>query len=255
MTDEIRVERSGGVAELVLNRPGKMNAVTPPMAAAIDRACREFDADDEVRAVLLRGEGERAFCAGSDLNSLAEYPTPWKFRNRTEYATSVRNLRKPVVAALHGWVLGGGAEMALSADIRVMARGARVGFPEVKRGWVGSGGASQMLPRLIGYGQTMRLLLTGEPIDAAECLRLGLVEQVVENGREVETARAICAAIAGYSPVAVESVKAAVRMALNATLSAGIAYENEMNVLCFSAGDHMEGIKAFRDKREASFKA
>ena len=97
----------------------------------------------------------------------------------------MRNLRKPVVAALHGWVLGGGAEMALAADIRVAGRSARIGFPEVQRGWVGGGGASQMLPRLVGYGQAMRLLLIGEPVEAEEAFRLGLVEFLVEDG-EVE---------------------------------------------------------------------
>lgn len=253
MTDEIQVEREGAVAELVLNRPRKLNAVTPAMAAEIERLAREFDRDDSVHAILLRGAGDKAFCAGSDLNALAEYATAWKFRNRIEYATAIRNMRKPVVAALHGWVLGGGAEMALSADIRIMARSAKLGFPEVTRGWVGGGGASQMLPRLIGYGQAMKLLLSGEPIDASEALRLGIVEEVVEDGGEVERARALCRLFASYSPVAVEAVKAAVRMSMNATLSAGIAYENEMNVLCFSAGDHMEGINAFREKREAAF--
>ncbi len=111
-----------------------------------------------------------------------------------------------------------------------------------------------MLPRLVGYGQAMKLLLTGDPIDAAEAHRLGLVEYLVDDTAVVDQARAIAAKLAGFSPVAVESVKAAVRMALSATLSAGIRYENEMNTLCFSAGDHMEGIRAFREKRDAEFK-
>jgi enoyl-CoA hydratase len=254
MTDEIRIVRNGFVAEIILDRPNKLNAVTPAMAAAIEWHCRELDRDDGVRAVLLRGSGERAFCAGSDLNALAEYPTSWKFRNRVEYATAVRDMRKPVVAALHGWVLGGGAEMALSADLRVMGRGARLGFPEVKRGWVGGGGASQMLPRLIGYGQAMRLLMLGEPIDAAEAMRLGLVEFLVDDDKVEAEARAICRTLAGYSPVAVETVRASVRMALQSSLAAGIRYENEMNTLCFAAGDHVEGIRAFQEKREAEFK-
>ena len=110
-----------------------------------------------------------------------------------------------------------------------------------------------MLPRLIGYGQAMKLLLGGEPIDAAEALRLGIIEELVEDGEELGRARALCRAFAGHSPVAVESVKAAVRMSMNATLGAGITYENEMNALCFAAGDHMEGINAFREKRDASF--
>lgn len=254
MTDDVRIVKDDLIAEIILDRPQKMNAVTPAMAAAIERHCQELDRDDNVRVVLLRGAGEGAFCAGSDLNTLAEYPALWKFRNRVEYATAVRNLRKPVVAALHGWVLGGGAEMALAADIRVMGRGARLGFPEVTRGWVGGGGASQMLPRLIGYGQAMRLLLLGEPIDAAEAMRLGIVEFLVDDAEVEIRARAICRTIAGYSPVAVESVKAAVRMALQSDMPSGIRYENEMNTLCFAAGDHMKGIRAFQEKHQGKHK-
>jgi len=254
MDNEVLLKKDGFVAEIVLNRPAKLNAVTPAMAATLEDLCRKLDRDDEVRAILIRGAGERAFCAGSDLNALADYPTAWKFRNRIEYATVLRDMRKPVVAALHGWVLGGGAELALSADLRVMGRGAKFGFPEVTRGWVGGGGASQMLPRLIGYGQAMRLLLTGDPIEAEEAHRLGIVEYLVEDAAVEETARALCRKLAGYSAVAVESVKASVRMALTSTLPAGIRYENEMNTLCFSAGDHMEGIRAFQQKRDAEFK-
>ncbi len=254
MEDDVLFSKEGGVAEIVLNRPAKLNAVTPAMSATIERLCREIDSDDAIRAVLVRGAGERAFCAGSDLNALAEYPTVWKFRNRLEYSTFVRDLRKPVVAALHGWVLGGGAELALAADLRVMGRGARLGFPEVQRGWVGGGGASQLLPRLIGYGQAMRLLLTGDPIDAEEAHRLGLVEYLVENADLEETARGLARKLAAFSPVAVEAVKASVRMALTSPLPAGLKYENEMNALCFAAGDHMEGIRAFQQKREAEFK-
>ncbi|WP_315833687.1 enoyl-CoA hydratase/isomerase family protein [Bradyrhizobium prioriisuperbiae] len=254
MEDEVLLKQDGAVAEIILNRPAKMNAVTPEMSAAIEQFCRDLDRDDSVRVVLVRGAGERAFCAGSDLNALAEYPTAWKFRNRREYATFVRDMRKPVVAALHGWVLGGGAEMALSADIRVMGRSARLGFPEVQRGWVGGGGASQLLPRLIGYGQAMRLLLTGDPISAEEAHRLGIVEYLVDDQEVLDTARGLCRKLAGFSPVAVESVKASVRMALTSTLPAGLRYENEMNTLCFAAGDHMEGIRAFQQKRDAEFK-
>jgi enoyl-CoA hydratase len=254
MENEILLKKDGFVAEIVLNRPAKLNAVTPAMAATLEEICRGIDRDDDVRAVLVRGAGDRAFCAGSDLNALAEYSSSWKFRNRIEYATVLRDVRKPVVAALHGWVLGGGAEMALSADLRVMGRGAKFGFPEVQRGWVGGGGASQMLPRLIGYGAAMRLLMIGDPIDAAEAYRLGLAEYLVEDAAVVETARALCRKLAGYSAVAVESVKASVRMALTSALPAGLRYENEMNTLCFAAGDHMEGIRAFQEKRDAEFK-
>ena len=254
MTDEIKLSVQDFIAEIVLNRPQKHNAMTQEMAANLQTICSTIDRDDSVRVVLLKGAGDRAFSSGSDLNSLAEYPSAWAFRNRVVYENVIRNIKKPVIAALKGWVLGGGGEMALAADIRVAGRSIKFGFPEVIRGWVGGGGGSQMLPRLVGYGQAMRLLLTGDTIDADEAYRLGIVEFLVDDAEVEPTARKICQQIAGFSPVACQSVKAAVRMALSAGLDVGLRYENEMNTLCFSAGDHMEGINAFRDKRSADFK-
>lgn len=242
-----------GIAELVLERAAKHNAMTPEMARALDAHARALERNDEVRAVLLRGEGERAFCSGSDLNALAAYPSPWHFRNRLEYATVVRDIRKPVVVALQGWTLGGGAEMALGADIRIAAMTTRIGFPEVQRGWVGGGGASQLLPRLIGQAAATRLLMLAEQINAEQALKLGMVHEVVASEELLSRARTVAHQLAGFSPVAVQSVKAALRAAMETPLSAGLRYENEMNVLCFSAGDHLEGIKAFNEKRGAEF--
>ncbi|ONG55840.1 enoyl-CoA hydratase [Pseudoroseomonas deserti] len=253
MQGEVRLDVENGVAELLLDRAAKHNAMTPEMAAQLATHARAIDADDRARAVLIRGAGERAFCSGSDLNSLAAYASAWHFRNRVEYAAALRGLRKPVVAALQGWTLGGGAEMALGADYRIAATGTRIGFPEVQRGWVGGGGASQLLPRLIGHAAATRLLMLAEPIEAEEALRLGLVHEVVAPEALLPRARVVAAKLAGFSPVAVQSVKAALRAAMESSLSAGIAYENEMNVLCFSAGDHLEGIRAFNEKRPAEF--
>lgn len=253
MQGAVTLDCADGIAELVIDRPAKHNAVTPEMARQFAGHVRRINEDDAVRAVLLRGAGERAFCAGSDLNALAAYPTAWHFRNRVEYAAEIRLLRKPVVAALQGWTLGGGAELALGSDLRVAAEGTRIGFPEVERGWVGGGGASQLLPRMIGQAAAARLLLLGEPVEAAEALRLGLVHEVVPPAGLLPRARALAARLAGFSPVAVQAVKASLRMAMEAPLTAGLAYENEMNVLCFSAGDHLEGIRAFNEKRPAAF--
>ena len=253
MDGDVRVVAADGVAELILDRAAKHNAVTPFMASRLAEHARALDADDTVRAVLLRGAGERAFCAGSDLNALAAYPSAWHFRNRVEYSTAIRNIRKPVVAALQGWVLGGGAEMALSADLRVASETVRLGFPEVQRGWVGGGGASQVLPRMIGQGRAARLLMLGDPIGADQAERLGLVEEVVPQEALLPRTWELARRFAALSPVAVQSVKAAMRMAMEAPLSAGLTYENEMNVLCFSAGDHLEGIRAFNEKRDAAF--
>ena len=253
MSGSVDLAVDGAVARIVLNRPHKLNAMTPAMSAMLADHCRAVDADPAVRVVLLRGAGPRAFCAGSDLDALGEKPGPWAFRNRVEYARVVRDIRKPVIAALHGWVLGGGLEMALAADVRIAAAGAKLGAPEVARGWLGGGGASQMLPRLVGYGAAMKILLTGEPVEAAEALRLGLVEEVVDDDALAPRAAALAATIAAHSPIATQAVKAATRMALATSLDAGLAYENELHTICMQSHDQAEGIAAFAARRPATF--
>jgi enoyl-CoA hydratase/carnithine racemase len=235
MDGRVTLDRAEGVAVLTLDRPAKHNAITNAMAEELGAHARAIDADDAIRAVMLRGAGSRAFCAGMDLKAIEAFATPWDFRHRPDYPGAVRSIRKPVVAAVKGWALGGGFELALAADIRIAGRSARIGFPEVTRGWVGGGGASQLLPRLVGLGQAMRLLLTGEQVGAEEALRLRLVEQVVEDAALEQEAMALCRRLAALPTVAVQAVKAAIRQSLDAPLSAGLAYENEMNVLCLAA--------------------
>lgn len=249
MNGAIRLRRRGAVAEIVLDRPAKLNAMTPAMALALQRVCCRVDADARVRVAILRGAGERAFCAGSDLNALDEYRDVYDFRNRVEYATQIRNLRKPCIAAIRGWALGGGLELALAADIRIAAESARFGAPEVGLGWVGAGGASQMLPRLMGYGKAMYLLLQGEPIDARQALAWGLVEEVVADGEELVRARRIAARIAEHTAIATQTVKAAVRQALSAPLEAGLRYENEVMSLAFALGNDVAGRSSFKRRR------
>ena len=253
MSDNVLLTIKGSTAEVRLNRPEKINAVTREMASDIARICAEVDGDERVRVVLVTGEGSRGFCAGSDLNSLADYKTLLDYRNRIEYSAAFRNLRKPAIAALSGWVLGGGAEIALSTDIRIADTTMRIGFPEVKNGWVGGGAATQLLPRLVGYGQAMYMQLLGEPISAARALEIGLVEEVVAEGAARARALEICEKLAGQRPIAIESVKAAVRAAMSVPLEMGAKYENELTTLCFAEGKHLESIDAFR--RSRAFKA
>ena len=242
-----------GIARIVIDRPEKHNAITPEMARELRDACAEVDRDDAVRVTIISGAGERSFSAGSDMNALADLSDSWAFRNRIEYAAVARDIRKPVIAALRGWVLGGGMEIALAADIRIAARSARIGGPEVTRGWLGGGGASQMLPRLVGYGQAMHLLLTGDPVSAEDALRVGLVEEVVDDSKLISRVQEIATRLASFSPIATQSVKAATRAALSMPLEAGLRYENELHVICMSAKDRAEGIKAFQDRRPAAF--
>jgi enoyl-CoA hydratase len=253
MTGRVELSVSNGVGQIVIARPEKHNAITRDMALELRRICGEIDDNSEIRVATITGAGDRAFSAGSDLNALADISDIWAFRNRVEYAAVVRNIRKPVIAGLKGWVLGGGMEIALSADIRIAGRSARIGGPEVTRGWVGGGGASQMLPRLVGYGQAMRMLLVGEAVDADAALRMGLVEEVVEDASVLSRTAELAALIASFSPTATQAVKAAIRAAMSMPLEAGLRYENEIHAICMSDKDRFEGIKAFQEKRPAKF--
>ena len=242
-----------GIGQILLDRPDKMNAITPAMTEELQRVCKEIDDNRDVRVATIMGAGEKAFSAGSDLNILADLTDVMAFRDRIEYAALVRNIRKPVIAGLKGWVLGGGMEMAIAADIRVAGRSSRIGGPEVTRGWIGGGGASQMLPRLVGVGQAMKMLLTGEPVDAETALRIGLVEEVVDDAQVAPRTIEFARKIATLSPVATQAVKAGIRAALSMSLEQGLRYENELHTICMSDNARHEGIKAFQQKRDAKF--
>ena len=148
-----------------------------------------MELDSEVRCVLVRGAGERAFCAGTDLHTLDDFADAWAWRNSINYALEFNAFRKPLVAAVKGWAFGGGFEIALNCDIRVASKTAKFAAPEVKHGWLGAGGFSQRLTRLVGYGQASRILLTGKPIDAQEAYRIGVVEFLVGEGEELAEGR------------------------------------------------------------------
>jgi enoyl-CoA hydratase len=249
----IELTVTDGVGAIVIDRPEKHNAITPEMARALQRICREVHDNGDIRCATIVGAGDRAFSAGSDLNALADISDLMAFRNRVEYAAVVRDIRKPVVAGLKGWVLGGGLEIALAADIRIAGRSSKIGGPEVTRGWVGGGGASQMLPRLVGYGQAMRMLLVGDHVDAESAFRMGLVEEIVDDANVIARTNEIAAKIASFSPTATLAVKAAVRGALSMPLEAGLRHENELHVICMADKGRLEGIKAFQEKRDAKF--
>jgi enoyl-CoA hydratase len=253
MSGRIALETADGVARVVIDRPDKMNAITPDMVRELQRVCRAIDDDRDVRVATIMGAGERAFSAGSDLNVLADLTDVMAFRDRIEYAALVRDIKKPVIAGLKGWVLGGGMEIAIAADIRIAGRSAKIGGPEVTRGWIGGGGASQMLPRLVGIGQAMRMLLTGDPVDAETALRIGLVEEIVDDAKVEARVGEVAKKIASFSPVATQAVKAGVRAAQSMSLDQGLRYENELHTICMSDNARVEGIKAFQEKREGKF--
>ncbi len=243
-----------GVGVITLNRPSKLNTVTAAMAEGLQRLVGEINADDSVRAVVLTGEGDRAFSAGSDVHAMDAYGDTWSLRNRVEYNRALLELRKPMIAAVRGYAIGGGLELTLTCDIRLAGRSAKFGAGEIKLGWHGGGGVTQLLPRIIGPGEAMRMLLTGDIIDADEALRIGLVQKVVEDADLLDDAMGLARTIAGNAPIAAQMVKNLVRTAMSDSLDAGLRYENDSFMLCWQTEDAAEGIRAFGEKRRPQFK-
>ena len=226
--------------------------MTPAMAEELHRLCARANADGSVRVVVLTGAG-RTFSAGSDIGTLGEYESPWAFRARRDYCDAVLGLRKPAIAMVNGAAYGGGLEMAISCDIRVASAAARFAAPEVKLGWLGGGGASQLLPRICGLGDASVLLLTGAPIDAAEALRIGLVQRVAEPDELEAVTFDLAEQIAANAPIGVRAAKAAARASLSMPLDAGMQYEEELITVCLGTEDRREGIAAFLEKRPPVF--
>jgi enoyl-CoA hydratase/carnithine racemase len=253
MTDDILFVVDGHVATITLNRPHKLNAVTPDMADAIVAAVETVNASDEIRCVIVTGAGERAFCAGSDIKELDTYETPWQFRNRPDYCDAMRRLLKPTIAAINGYALGGGLETAMSCDIRIAADNAQFAAPEIKLGWIGGGGMATFLAHSIGASNAALMLMTGDPIPAEKALAWGLVSEVVPQAELIDRARAIARTIASRAPIAAETAKLNLRAAYSMPQEKAIEYERDLQTICFATADALEGRMAFKEKRVPHF--
>jgi enoyl-CoA hydratase len=251
MTDRIVVTKGDdGIAEILLNRPDKHNAIDRDMMVAIRDARRDLNTDDAIRCVLIHGAGDKAFCAGTDIGILDTYKDAWAWRNRICYSTEFRRIKKPTVVALKGWVLGGGLEIATACDIRVASVTARLGAPEVRHGWLGGGGQTLMLTRLVGYGYASLICMTGDPVDAAEAHRIGLVQQLVPEGQELAAARAIAGRIARHSAIATRTVKDGIQASLRGNIDTAARHENDLMIMAFAMGNQRSGIDAFKGRKE-----
>ena len=242
------------VATIQFNRPEKLNTITQGMARQLAEHVSEVNNNHDIRVVVLTGIGEKSFSAGSDINLIDEYGTNWEFRNRFEYCDVLRNCRKPVIAMIKGYALGGGLELALCSDLRFAGKSAKLGAVEVKLGWIGGGGITQLLTHLIGYGKAMKLILSGDIISAEEANDLGLFEAYLPDEELEKYTYDFAKKVAKYSPIALQTAKHGCRMALNIPLDQGIAYERDLQTICFFTEDKDEGINAFKEKREAQFK-
>lgn len=253
--ETLRVERVGAVAILTIDRPEKRNALNARVRAELVAAIAAMETEPSVRVIVLTGAGEKAFVAGADIGEFAER-TPLEQREAMTGGRAfeaVAGCGKPTVAMINGFALGGGCELALACDVRVAADTAKLGQPEVGLGIIPGGGGTQRLPRVVGMGQAMRLILSGDLIDADEALRIGLVDLVHPAAELRERTLELAGRIASRSPVALRMAKAAVRAAAEMPLSAGLRYETELFVTCFASDDKREGVSAFLEKRAAEF--
>ncbi|MFV0252984.1 MAG: enoyl-CoA hydratase/isomerase family protein [Beutenbergiaceae bacterium] len=255
---EVRLERDGHIGHLVIDRPAKLNAMTVAMDHRMNELVFEINNDPDIRVVLLRSTGERAFSAGSDITDLDEYGDNWSYRNRfdnrTDYARAVWLLRKPAIAAVQGYCIGGGLEMASACDIRIASPDASFGAGEIRWGWHGGSGQTQFLTHLIGPGHAAKLLLTGERMDAAEAFRIGLVQELVDRDGLVERACRLAASVAEKSPIATQRTKYMVRVAQNVGIDAALHVENDSFAYLMMTDDAAEGQAAFAARRTPIFK-
>ncbi len=254
MTQDVKFEVDGAVAIITLNRPQKLNAVTPEMADAIVVAVTECNDSNTIRCVILTGAGERAFCAGSDIRELDTYETPWQFRNRPDYCDAFRALLKPSIAAVNGYAFGGGLETAMSCDIRIASDNAQFAAPEIKLGWIGGGGMAAHLAHSIGASNAALMIMTGDPISAEKAERWGLVSEVVPQTDLLKRAREIADVIASRAPIAAETAKLNLKAAVSMPLEKAIEYERDLQTICFATADAQEGRAAFKEKRAPVFK-
>jgi enoyl-CoA hydratase len=254
--ETLKVETSDGIATITIDRPEKRNALNTRVRDELKAALDGLASQDDVRVLVITGAGEKAFIAGADIGEFAER-TPIEQRAAMEGGRlfdALASFPRPVIASINGFALGGGCEIALACDLRIAARSARLGQPEVNLGILPGGGGTQRLPRLVGMGRAMRLILTGELINAEEAERIGLVDEVVDDDQLASRTRDLAASIARHSPVALKLIKEAVRASAEMPLSAGLALERELFITAFSSEDRTEGVAAFLEKRKPEFR-
>jgi len=257
MTEFVSTERDGMVAIVTIDHP-PVNALSAPLLEELEAELVALDGDEGVRAIVLKGAGERAFVAGADIS---EFPSLREAG--LQEGGSARGIQKlgarmdasdtPFVAAIHGFCLGGGLELAMCCDIRVASEDAQLGQPEIKLGLIPGGGGTQRLPRLVGLGRALMLNLTGDFVDARTACEWGLVEKVVSREELLETALGIARAIAARSPVAVAVLRELARTTRDLSLEEGLRREADGFRRCLASEDGAEGVAAFLEKREPQF--
>jgi enoyl-CoA hydratase len=254
--DNLLFAVSEQIARITFNRPNVLNALNRKTMDELGDCLKKVRADDAIRVLILTGAGEKAFIAGADINELSQQ-TPVHGREFTLYGQEIihrlETLGKPAIAAINGFALGGGCELALACTLRIASRNAKLGQPEVKLGLIPGYGGSQRLPRLCGKGVAHELILTGEMVTAEEALRIGLVNRVVEAGELLATAEAIAKKIIANAPLAVKYALEAVEHGMEMPQEEGLYLEATLFGLCCATQDMREGTRAFLEKRPPKF--
>jgi enoyl-CoA hydratase/carnithine racemase len=248
--------RGGHLATVVLNRPEVLNAIDNALAEALCAACEELIRDDAVWVVILRGNGDSAFCAGADIKARGAFTDAQWLEQRAlirRMFARLRALPQPVIAAVHGYALGGGTEIALSADVAIAADDAQFGLTETRLGIIPGGGGTQMLPRLIGRNRAKELILTARRVSADEALALGMVTRVVPRAELLPAALALADEILRNSPYAVRQAKWAVDQGTDLPLAEGLEREHTAYMRAIASADRREGVAAFNEKRRPRF--
>jgi enoyl-CoA hydratase/carnithine racemase len=254
--ENVSYAKKGAIAYVTLNRPKVLNALNQKTWQELRKAFEDARDDAAVRGVILTGAGDKAFIAGADISELA-HVTAVEAEKSSSYGQEVlnlvENLGKPVIAAVNGFALGGGCETAMACTIRVAVENAKFGQPEVKLGVIPGGGGTQRLPRLVGKGRALQLILSGEMISAQEAYRIGLVNEVVPTAELIARAEAILKQIFSNAPLAVKYSLEAVNKGLETSQAEGLSLEASLFGLCAGTEDKKEGTQAFLQKRAAQF--
>jgi len=253
----ILLEKKNSIAYVTINRPKVLNALNTATMEELRSAFHDIKNDEEIRVVILTGSGEKAFVAGADIGELAQQDavSAKVYAHRGQNVLNlIENLGKPVIACINGFALGGGCELALACTMRLASDNAKLGQPEVKLGIIPGYGGSQRLPRLVGKGLAMQIVLAGETITAQEAHRIGLVNEVTAASELIPRAEAIAAKIIANAPLAVQYAMEAVNKGMEMTLAEGLFLEAALFGVCCATEDKKEGTTAFLEKRAAQFK-
>ena len=254
--NNIIFDKKDGIGYVTMNRPKALNALNTEVLTELDDVFRAIDKDDEVRVAIVTGEG-RSFIAGADIAQMSEL-NGTEGRDMTIQGQKVMELiesiNKPVIAAVNGFALGGGNELAMACDIRIASEKAKFGQPEVNLGIIPGYGGTQRLPRLVGKGMAKKLIYSAEMIDAQEAYRIGLVDEVVPAEELMEAAEKLAKTIMSKAPIAIKMAKVAINNGINTDLTIGVQFEAESYTSTFVSEDRVEGMKAFVEKRPAEFR-